>query len=128
TFTSDDEIPGHNRVAILSDQFWRRHFGADPGVVGQTLAFDTGEWTIVGVMPPSFMYPAAVLKPIDLWVPYAPRSSDFLRGRSGNFNLQVIGRRKRGVSVERARADIERITADLRAQAPAWFQSRGVAV
>jgi predicted permease len=127
-FTTDDEIPGHDHVAILSDEFWRRHFGADPGVVGQPLAFETGVWTIVGVMPASFMYPAALSKPMDLWVPYAPQPSDSLRGTSARFNLQVVGRRKRGVSVERARADIERITASLRPQAPKWFKLHGVAV
>jgi putative ABC transport system permease protein len=128
TFTTDDEVPGQEHVAILSDEFWRRHFGADPAVVGQSIAFETGVWTIVGVMPASFMYPAALSKPMDLWVPYVPPSSDFLRGASGSFNLRVIGRRKRGVSIERARADIERITASLRAQTPKWFKSRSVAV
>jgi putative ABC transport system permease protein len=127
-FTTDDEVPGRDRVAILSDQFWRRHFSANPGVVGQTIAFESGVWTIVGVMPASFMYPAALSKPMDLWVPYAPKPGEFVRGTSANFNLQVIGRRKRGVPVERAQADIERITASLKVQSPEWFHSRGVAV
>jgi putative ABC transport system permease protein len=127
TFTKEDEVPGQDHVAILSDEFWRRHFAADPAIVGQSIAFETGVWTIVGVMPASFMYPAALSKPMDLWVPYAPPSSDFLRGTSASFNLQVVGRRKRGVSIECARADIERITASLRPQAPKWFTSRGVA-
>jgi len=128
TFTKEDEVPGQDRVAILSDEFWRRHFAADPSVVGRPLAFEAGVWTIVGVMPASFMYPAALSKPMDLWVPYAPQPSDFIRGKLAARNLGVIGRRKRGVSIERARADIERITASLRQQTPTWFQSRGVAV
>jgi putative ABC transport system permease protein len=128
TFTTDDEIPGHDHVAILSDEFWRRHFAADPAIVGQSIAFETGVWTIVGVMPAPFMFPAALSKPMDLWVPYAPQPTDFLRGTSRSFNLQVVGRRKRGVSVERARADIERITASLRVQAPKWFRLVGVSV
>jgi predicted permease len=128
TFTKDDEVPGQDHVAILSDEFWRRHFAADSTVVGQNIAFETGVWTIIGVMPASFMYPAALSKPMDLWVPYAPQPSDFLRGTSRTFNLQVVGRRKRGVSVEHARADIERITASLRPQAPKWFRLIGVAV
>src|SRR5437763_880635 len=65
---------------------------------------------------------------MDLWIPYAPKARDFQRGTSAAFNLQVIGRRKRGVSVERALADIERITASLKLQTPAWFRSRGIAV
>jgi predicted permease len=128
TFTSDDEVPGRDRVVILSDQFWRRHFAGNPAVVGQTLALEAGVWTIVGVMPASFMYPPALSKPVDLWVPYAPQPGEFLRGASANFNLQVIGRRKHGVSVEQARADIDRITASVKLQAPQWFKSRGVAV
>ena len=61
-------------------------------------------------------------------MPYAPPSSAFVRGPSTSFTLSVVGRRKRGVSVDRARADIERITASLRSQTPGWFKGHGVAV
>ncbi|MGH7462280.1 MAG: ABC transporter permease, partial [Longimicrobiales bacterium] len=32
-----DDVPGYNRVAVLSDGLWRRLFGARSGMVGQVL-------------------------------------------------------------------------------------------
>src|SRR5262245_38127954 len=37
-FSPDEERPGAQRVALLSDGFWRKHFAADPQVVGRTMA------------------------------------------------------------------------------------------
>ena len=63
---ADDEVVGRNRVILISDALWRRRFGSDPNIVGQTLTvgrpgapemrFD-GVWQVVGVMPPGFEFP-----------------------------------------------------------------------
>jgi putative ABC transport system permease protein len=127
-FTADDEVPGHERVAILSDGFWRRRFGADRAILGRTLAFDTGSWTIVGVMPPSFTYPIALRAPVDVWVPFVPYPRDLVRGNVRNFTALVVGRLKPGVSIAQGRADLERITATIRQAYPTWLQDRSVAV
>src|SRR5688572_26578479 len=73
-FTSNDEVEGQHRVAILSYGFWQRRFGGSPDVIGQTLGLrqpgaGTGEerWEIVGVMPPAFSYPVAQERPTDLY-------------------------------------------------------------
>ena len=50
----EDSVPGESPVVILSDQAWRRHFGGDPQVVGQSLAIRGRAFEVVGVMPPSF--------------------------------------------------------------------------
>ena len=36
-------------VAVISDGYWRRRFGANPNAVGQHLVLDNGSWQIVGV-------------------------------------------------------------------------------
>ncbi|HET7425073.1 MAG TPA: ABC transporter permease, partial [Gemmatimonadales bacterium] len=51
-FEPAEEGQGAPRVVILSDALWRRHFGADPGVVGRTVRMDGGSVTVVGVAPP----------------------------------------------------------------------------
>jgi hypothetical protein len=45
-------------VAILSDGLWRRKFGANPAVVGGTLLLDRQPYTIVGILPRSFVFPS----------------------------------------------------------------------
>ena len=57
TFTSEDGLPGHAGVVILSHDFWVRVFGADPSVIGRTLQLsgaDSDTHVVIGVMPPDF--------------------------------------------------------------------------
>ena len=68
-FTIEEDTPGGARVAILSDGLWRRRFGADPGVVGQTVTLNDQPVTVVGVMPPQFTAGFGV----DLFVPMQAR-------------------------------------------------------
>jgi predicted permease len=138
-FTAEHEIGGRNRVALISDGLWRRRFGADPNVVGRTFTVGTpaeaasgrgdfGAWEIIGVMPPGFDFPVGRLKPTDVWVPFVPSASEYPRGdgRSRNYNAQVIGRLKDGVSKDQAYAEMSQITAALKAQHPLWFRDRWV--
>jgi hypothetical protein len=67
-FTQDNETEGRHRVAILSDGFWRRRFGADPTVVGRTIPLEGGAFEVIGVMGPEFEYPIGSTRPTDLWV------------------------------------------------------------
>ena len=54
-FTSDDD-----RVVILTDASWRRHFSADPNILGRSIALDFARtteverYTVVGVLPKNF--------------------------------------------------------------------------
>jgi predicted permease len=51
----DAENGGHS-VVVLNYRFWQRHFGGDPGVIGQTLEINQARYTIIGVMPRSFAF------------------------------------------------------------------------
>ena len=84
-FTSADGRPGLADVAILSDDLWRRSFGADPGIIGRTLDFDGTAHRIVGVMPPGFAFPLYE----HVWTPLVLDRSD--APRAGG-SLNVIGR------------------------------------
>ena len=52
TFATEDDQVGNQRVAVISDSFWQRRFGADPAVVGKTITLEDMPLTIVGVTPP----------------------------------------------------------------------------
>ena len=96
-FGLDDERPGAEPSAILSDALWRRRFGADPATVGRTLRLDGVAHTVRGVMPPDFELPSAG---VDLWVPMTVDVSS----RVGLWarTAFLIGRLRPGVSVESA--------------------------
>ncbi len=99
-----DDSAGQGAVAVMSDEFWHRQFGADPGIVGRTITVDGTPTTIIGTLPPGFHVPhgAAELS-APLWVPM--RFTDMERGHhNGNF-LNVLGRLKPGATV--ANADLE---------------------
>lgn len=66
-FDADDAAKAR-RVAVLSHREWQRGFGADPGIVGTTVAATDGPIEIIGVMPPGFEYPSP---DVGLWMPLA---------------------------------------------------------
>jgi putative ABC transport system permease protein len=120
-FTSDAEVDGRHRVAVLSDALWRRRFGADPGIVGRTIPLDGAAYEVAGVMPPGFEYPVGLRLPIELWVPFVVPPADRTRvDGSRSSYLTSVARLKPGVSVSEAQAAMARVAAGLTAEHPVW--------
>ncbi|HEY7184427.1 MAG TPA: ABC transporter permease [Blastocatellia bacterium] len=97
----EDRIEG-DRVALLSYEYWRRRFAADPNVIGRTLTVDTfgrRDYTIVGVMRPGFNFPNQT----EIWLPVG--WDGIPRARRGPW-LSVIARLKDGVSPKQAQAEL----------------------
>jgi putative ABC transport system permease protein len=106
SFLAEEDKPGANRVVVISHELWRR-FGADPGLVGQSLTLNGVPYNVIGVMPPDFRY----FTKTDLWTPLAFTAAD--EGDSGNY-LELIGRLKPGVGFERAGAEVDDIVRERR--------------
>jgi len=70
-FRPEEDRPGHEHVVILSDGFWKTHFGGAPDVIGTTLTLDAVPYEIVGVMPPRFSIQAWGAAAQKIWVPLA---------------------------------------------------------
>jgi putative ABC transport system permease protein len=75
-FLREDEQPGHDHVAMISNGWWRAAFGGDPSVLGRVIDYEGAKYTIVGVMPAGFTIPMQprVLDMIslttpDVWLP-----------------------------------------------------------
>lgn len=62
---SEGAAAGFEQVVLISDGLWRSRFGADPGIVGQSVLINGRQLTIAGVMQPGFRFPETN----DLWVP-----------------------------------------------------------
>lgn len=130
TFSSGDDKPGHENVAVISSAFWKRHFGGDPAVCGKSMGLDGISYTIIGVMPPSFRFPANVPEdvmavPIDLWMPI--RLSDDLEQRT-THNYWAIARLKLGVTLKQARMNMQLIAANIAREDPDTNEGIGVTV
>src|SRR5262245_55765116 len=91
-FSIDNEVDGRDRVAVLSDAFWRRRFGGDPAIVGRTIPINGEAYEVLGVMPARFTYPVGALQPAELWVPWVPTPAERVRGRTRSIYLQSIAR------------------------------------
>jgi putative ABC transport system permease protein len=101
TLRPEDDRRGAARVVVLGHDLWRNRFGVDPRVVGTSLVLDGEPFTVVGVMPQGFAYPAGA----ELWTPVVPGVSE-LAEQPGVWWMSAIGRLKDGVSLEQARRDM----------------------
>lgn len=111
---SREEDEKRVNTLLLSDGLWRRQFGADPAIVGKTVRLDREPYTVAGVMPRSFAFPEQSLSssgPADLWVPMSWTPEE-LAAKGDNFNYNVFGRLKTGITLPQARQDADRV-ADL---------------
>jgi len=112
-FVEGEDQPGRQQVVVLSDQLWKRSFGADPNVIGQSLSLSAEKYTVVGIMPPGFRYPSRLT---ELWVPLVPPASQ--AANRGNHWLQVLGRLKPGLTIDQAREQMTTIASRLEQQYP----------
>ena len=126
-FTAADDERS-DRIVVLSAGFWRRRFGADPGIVGRGIRLDDVAYTIVGVADFRFHEPAELWRLADRGVPTLgglPR--DVARGRDIHI-IEVVGRLKPDVTIEQAEAELQTIAARLAAAHPATNTGLGVNV
>ena len=105
-FVADDAQPGNDHVVILNNKFWRERFGGDPGVVGKKLHMSGELFTVLGVAAPS---PSDV-GDSKMNVPLVFKPGELKRE---NHLLLVMGRLKRGISLEAANAEMTVIAKNL---------------
>ena len=125
-FVAGEDQPQASRVLILSNHLWQRSFGANPNLVGQTVALNGDSYTVVGIMPPDFKFPPAfsatvassqyAMPKADLWVPLTSDAVPMLRDIRTLF---MIGRLKPGVTAEASHADMNVVASRLQKEYPA---------
>ncbi len=98
-------------MVVLSHGFWQRRFGADPQIVGKTLALDGYSYTIIGVMPREAQWP----NKSEFW---PLLGVDYAGMNRGSHFLHVIGRLKPGVSRQQAQAEMDSLAGGLAKQYP----------
>jgi putative ABC transport system permease protein len=107
-------------VVVISDGLWRRWFGADPGVLGQTVHLDRMPYRIIGVMPRGFEFPlrgTETTSATDLWVPMSLTPGE-RQARGDNWDYNGIARLRPGTTVAQASADVNRIAQEIIRELP----------
>ena len=107
-FSADEEHFGGPNTVLISDGFWRRRFQGDPNVIGKKLRINGFSYSIVGIMPASFLFPD---RDADLWV-LVPPDAPYAQSREYTW-YAVIGRLKPRVTVEQARANLTTVQVQL---------------
>ena len=120
-FLPSEEAAG-SHAAVLSHQLWQSRFGGNPGIVGRTITLNRKAYTVVGVAPAGFVFPANEPK-IQLWTTIAddreaPPGDTPMTEQRGAHMLTAVGRLKTGITIEQARADVSVIAASLAKQYP----------
>jgi predicted permease len=120
-FNVRDELPGNERVAILSDRLWRVRFNGDPNIVGAKIRLEGRPYTVVGVMTPQMQHPGNEYRPVpygdtvDVWWPFTFAGDPSQRG---SHYIEGVGRLKPGIALATADAEMNTIMAQLAREYP----------
>jgi putative ABC transport system permease protein len=105
-FTLGEDNIGGPPVALVSHEAWVTRMASDPGVIGRQVRIDSVAYSIVGVLPPGLTLERNSTPP-SYWIPLG-QDADAARDR-GNYSFRAMARLKRGVSIQMAKAETERL-------------------
>jgi predicted permease len=116
TFQSGEDAAGGNNYVILSHAIWEERFGRDPAIIGRSIELEGVSRQVLGVMPADFHFPSPKTQ---LWVPLDNDPRSPATYWAGDY-MPVIGRLRKGSTVQQAAAEIRLF----QAHAPALFPWR----
>ena len=108
-FSPQEDSYGGPRTVLISDGLWRRAFGADPAIIGKELQIDSQPYTVIGVMPEGFVFPAGSSDPAEVFATFQFDPAN--PGNRGGHYLSVIGKLKKGVSIQQAQDELKSLMA-----------------
>ncbi|HEV8148456.1 MAG TPA: ABC transporter permease [Bryobacteraceae bacterium] len=113
-FNFEDEDPGKDHVAVISEGLWKRRFGSDPAIVGQNILMNQESYRVLGVIHPFLEFRSAG----DVWVPLSFKPAEIGPGGRGRQSLDVVARLKPGVSLAQANAEMQTVAARIARENP----------
>jgi predicted permease len=113
--------PDDTSAAVISYGLWQSQFGGSPGVLGQKVNLSGAPYTIIGVMPRSFYFPD---RGAQMWTLLTLQPDDFA-DRTNSY-IEGVGRLKRGVTFERARAELSTLAERLGRDYPQTNAETGI--
>jgi predicted permease len=123
----EDERPAAPRVALIAESLWRRRFGGDEGIVGQSITLNGERHQVIGVVPPAFREVGRTQISASAGAEiFVPLEIDPLRENRSNHVLRVVGRLRPGVSLDRAREEMRLVGTALEQEYPASNTAWGI--
>ncbi len=122
-FTKEEDRRGQAPVVLLGESFWKRRFAGDPKTVGQVLRLNGRDYTVIGIAPDAvtrlrFATAPGDLTPTDVISPIGQTETPIFYERGVGDDTVALGRLKPGVTLGRARAEMDTIMRNLAAEYP----------
>jgi len=114
-FAASDDRLDANATAVLTWGLWKRRYGGDAHILGQTILINAKPYTVIGILPEWFTYPDATAQ---LWMPIYHEEPARRMQAHANHSFDVVARLKAGVTVEQATADLNILQQQNRKQFP----------
>jgi putative ABC transport system permease protein len=111
----EENVPGRDRVVVLSRRLWSERFGADRSIVGRTIRLGGTPFVVVGVMAAEFAFPSAA---VEAWVPLSLVGENDVPHMRQIRWLEAVGRLRPGVSVASSREAVSALFRRLEIQYP----------
>jgi putative ABC transport system permease protein len=101
TFTASDDRTDAEASVILSAPFWNRRYSADPLIVGKKIWLDAKPYTVIGVLPPSFVYSSSMGGAnTQVWTPVAHEAPNWLMRTYEDHEFLVVARLLPGATLD----------------------------
>jgi hypothetical protein len=100
-FASEEDRRGARPVALLGEAFWKRRFGGDAKILGDTLRLNGRDYTVIGVIPASVRLdraPGTFFN--DVFVPLGQNDDPSFYQRGTGDNTLGLGRLKPGINAD----------------------------
>ena len=131
-FESQDDQPQAERTVILSHALWQRRFEGNIDVLGESISLNGRPYTVIGVLPASFAFPPFHRDPVDVWITMAPMAAlpqnEWFAERGNYGGTTGIGKLKAGVSLQEARAEMDRVARHLEQVYPRFNTDKAIFV
>jgi predicted permease len=115
TLEPEDDRPGAPSVVVMTYGLWQRRFGSDASLVGKSLELNGASRTLVGILPPNFIFP---IPDAEIAVPLVPDADPWRFNRNTVNFLRLVGRVRPGTNADRAQAEMNALARKLREQFP----------
>ncbi|MFZ1157607.1 MAG: ABC transporter permease [Candidatus Sulfotelmatobacter sp.] len=113
------------QVTVVSYALWQNRLHGDPHVLGTKILLDRKPYVVIGVMPRNFEFPLVPghLNSSELWVPMSFTPAELSTGGAANWNYNMVGRLKPGITPAQAESDAERVAVETMRNYPAFMAS-----
>jgi predicted permease len=127
SFAPDDDRPGAPAAAMITANFWKRRYASDPAIISKTIWLDAKPYTIIGVLPSTFVYSGEFGGGTDqIWTPVKHEAPSSLLNTYGDHEFQVVARLAPGVSLTAIEARLDALQRQIKSAHPEPAVHKGV--